>query len=126
MKTDELPIAILAFVAFVAVIPAWTFYLDLFSAQQPQDAFLAGLVIPAAAALFLTSWIKPEFSALVLGGFMLIGIILMYPWWFEMTDMISAALVDNPMAQFLLQLAIPVLVLSFLVTLGRRRIQALQ
>lgn len=122
MRTDELVVALLGFMAFVVVAPVWTRYLSGFSAAGPEGQFLASLVLLAVAVLFLTSWVKPEFSRLALGGFILVGVMALAPWFFRFIDMVSAQLVDDPLAQFVLQLAVPVLVLTFLVSLGRRRV----
>jgi len=122
VKTDELPVALLGFMAFVVMAPIWTTYLGNFNAPRPEDGFLAALVLPAVAMLFITSWIKPEFSKLILGGFMIVGVVLLAPWWFRFIDMLSGVLTDDPLAQTVLQLAVPLLILSFLVQLGRRRL----
>jgi hypothetical protein len=123
MKIDELPIALLGFVAFVVVAPAMTRYASGFEAAQPEGQFIAGLVLPAAAMLFLTSWVKPELSGFVLGGLVLVSVVLLAPWFCELTGLVTGTLVDDPLASFVLRLAVPALVLSFLVTLGQRRIR---
>jgi hypothetical protein len=124
VRTDELPVALLAFIAFVVVAPIWTRYRSGFPAARPEDQVLAAAVLPAVVILFLTSWVKPELSRLALGGFMLFGVMVLAPWIFRFIDMLSGALVDDPLAQLALQLAVPLLVLSFLVSLGRRRMSA--
>jgi hypothetical protein len=123
VRTDELPLGLLGFIAFVALAPIWTRYLGQFAAARPEDQFLAALVLPAAAILFVTSWVKPELSGLALGGFMIVSVVLMAPWLFKFIDMLSGQMVDSPLAQTVLELAVPLLVVSFLISLGRRRLR---
>jgi len=66
--------------------------------------------------------VKPELSRPALGGIILFGVMVLAPWFFRFIDMVSAQLVEDPLAQLTLQLAIPLLVLSFLVSLGKRRV----
>jgi len=60
MNVFELPFALLAFLGFVAVVPAWVW----FTTQYPPvhslstaSQFLVHLSLPASAALLLASWV---------------------------------------------------------------------
>ena len=60
MNPLRMPIAMFAFLAFVAVVPAWMFFVDNFtSSLSTETSFLATLVLPATAALFLAGWVQP-------------------------------------------------------------------
>ena len=55
------PLALLAFLAFVAVVPAWMWFLNDFSHAEyltSEERFIAALVLPATVAVFLASWIR--------------------------------------------------------------------
>jgi hypothetical protein len=53
------PLALFAFLGFVAVIPAWSWFMSTYTADLPTETtFLAGLVLPATLALFLASWLQ--------------------------------------------------------------------
>ena len=122
VRTDDLPVALLAFLAFVVMSPIWVRYAQAFTAARPEDAFLSALLLPAAAALFLASWISTELARMVLGGLMIMSIMVMAPWWIRFVDMIGTVLVDDPLSSFILSLSVPLLILAFLVKLGRRRL----
>lgn len=122
MDADDLAPALLAFVAIVVVAPVWVHYVEGFSAARPEGAFLAGLTLPAAAALYVTSWVKPELASLVLGAFLLVATMLLAPWLWQFTDMAAGALGGQPMARTLVRLAVPVVLLAFLATFGVRRL----
>lgn len=54
------PLAFFALIGFVALIPAWMWFLQDRSAALPLEAqFLAGIALPALAILFLASWLQP-------------------------------------------------------------------
>jgi len=122
VRVDDLPIALLAFLAFVVMSPIWVRYLQEFSAPRPEDAFLAAMVLPAAAALFVASWVSTEIARLVLGLFMLAGVMVLAPWLFSFIELLGTELTGQPLAGFILALAVPVIVLSFLVQIGKRRL----
>lgn len=123
MDSRKLPIAFVVFLAFVAVVPVWTYFTGEYSNLRPEDSWLASLVLPAAVFLFITSWVKPELSGIVLGAFVIGGLMLLAPWWFRFIDMVSGALVDDPLAQLGLQIAIPLLIVAFVLSIGVRRLR---
>jgi hypothetical protein len=46
--------------AIVAVTPGWVHVVDRYSVQLPAEMrFLAQLVLPATALLFLAGWVQP-------------------------------------------------------------------
>lgn len=85
---------------------------------------MAALVLPAAAALYIVSWAKPEMTGVVLGAFVIGGLMLLAPWWFRFIDMISGQLTNDPFAQVLLELAIPIIFILFVITAGARQMGA--
>ena len=49
-----------AFLAFVAVVPAWMFFVENYTGGlSTETSFLATMVLPATAALFLAGWLQP-------------------------------------------------------------------
>ena len=61
MDVFDLPFAMLAFLAFVWVVPAWVWFTGQHSGWSSlgmESQFLAGLILPATAALAVTSWIQ--------------------------------------------------------------------
>jgi hypothetical protein len=124
MRADQLPAALLAVVAFAAMAPAWTHYLGEFSAASPEGALMAAMVLPAAAALLITSWVKPELSGQVLGLFVVVGVMVTAPWWWRASGLAASVLAANPLAQTLVQAAVPVLVLAAVASIGFRRVRA--
>ena len=122
MRVDDLPIALLAFLAFVVVAPLWVRFQGSFTAATPEGGFLAALVLPAMAGLFVLSWVSTELARVALGGFLFVAMMVMAPWWFRFIDLVSGGLTSSPLTQFILQLAVPVLFLLFLVNIGRRRL----
>ena len=124
MRADDLTAGILVFIAFVAMAPAWTYYLGDFIPARSEHLVIALLVLPAVVTLFITSWIAPELASLATGASLLICMIVLAPWWWQMLHMISSALVDHPLAQLMIQLSIPLLIMSFVIALGRRRLSA--
>lgn len=124
MRTDELVMAILAFAGVVAVVPAWSHYVLGFTGARNGAFFLASLVMPAMLAMFITSWVKPELSGLVLGGSLLVGVMVMAPHWVSMIELGVSGLTEHPLARLFLRLAVPLLILSYVISLGRRRMSA--
>jgi len=122
VDSKKFPFVILAFLAFVAVVPAWTYFTNDYTTLRPEDSWLASLVLPTAAALFIVSWVKPELTGLVLGGFVIAALMMLAPWWFRFIDMVSGQLTQDPLAQVLLELAIPIAILLFVATAGARRL----
>jgi hypothetical protein len=122
-RTDDLPVALLGFIAIVVVAPIWLQYRSGFTAATPSGAFLASMILPAVVALYVSSWVSPELAGVVLGGFLVAGIVLLVPWLYEFADMLTGALVEDPLARTLVQLALPVVILTFLYQLGRRRLR---
>jgi hypothetical protein len=61
MDAFKFPFALFAFFGFVAIVPAWMFFLNGYSPAsdlRPTDRFLATMVLPALASLFLASWLQ--------------------------------------------------------------------
>lgn len=51
--------ALLAFLGFVAVVPAWIFWVESSTAALSYEAtFLATLVLPATVLLYITGWVN--------------------------------------------------------------------
>lgn len=124
MRADDLPLALLALAAFVVMAPAWTRYLSMFSAPAPEAGFLAALVLPATALLFLSGWVKPELAGVVLGGLLIVGTVLLAPWWLRLIGLVSDELAGgSPFARVVLQLSLPALFLAFLFSMGKRRLK---
>lgn len=62
MSPFRVPFALLGFLGIVAVVPVWMWFLTSHpaaSALTVQDQFLATMVLPVLAALFIASWIEP-------------------------------------------------------------------
>lgn len=58
MTPERLPIAILAFVGVVAIVPAWIHFVGVYTADMPaESAWLARFSLPAMALLFAGSWL---------------------------------------------------------------------
>lgn len=61
MNVFELPFALLAFLGFVALVPAWMWFLATYPPAQNlsiESQFLANLVLPATLVLFISSWLE--------------------------------------------------------------------
>lgn len=59
MNPLELPLALFAFFAFVAVAPAWFYFVHEYGAGLPAESYyLAQLVFPVAVALFIAGWVQ--------------------------------------------------------------------
>jgi hypothetical protein len=55
------PIALLGFVAFVAVVPVWTWFISDWShvsGLSQETMLLAGVVLPATISMYVASWIQ--------------------------------------------------------------------
>ncbi|MGZ0745726.1 hypothetical protein [Haloparvum sp. AD34] len=60
MNVYQFPLSLYAFLAIVAVVPAWMFFLSEYGQDLPTEAwFMASLVLPATVLLFITSWVQP-------------------------------------------------------------------
>jgi hypothetical protein len=62
MNVFELGFALVGFLALVAVVPAWMFFVRDYQAiggLPTEVQFLAALSLPAVALLFLASWLQP-------------------------------------------------------------------
>lgn len=61
MNVFKFPFALFAFLGFVAVVPGWMYFVSAYSPGLTMEGqLLAGLVLPATAALFLASWLQPR------------------------------------------------------------------
>jgi len=61
MDVFELPFALLTFLGFVMVLPAWIWFLDSYPPSQQLSlpaTFLAGVVLPATILLSIASWLE--------------------------------------------------------------------
>jgi hypothetical protein len=48
-------------VAFVALMPAWTWFVSEWShvsMLSTEETFLAGIILPATVAMFIASWVQ--------------------------------------------------------------------
>jgi len=57
----ELPFALIAFLGFVAIVPAWMWFLSTYPPAQSlsmESRLLANLVLPATVMLMLASWLE--------------------------------------------------------------------
>lgn len=60
MNPWKFPLALIAFMGFVAVLPPWMYFLDQYSGRlQTEEQFLIGLVLPFLVLLFIASWVQP-------------------------------------------------------------------
>lgn len=59
MNIDAFPFALLMFLGFVAVVPAWMHFTNVRANGLPLEVqFLLGLSLPAVAAIALASWVQ--------------------------------------------------------------------
>lgn len=64
MNPYRLPMALIAFIGIVAVVPAWMWFVAEYSAQLPTEtAWLAAFSLPAIVMLFLVSWLGGDLRA---------------------------------------------------------------
>jgi len=58
VNAAQLPVALLAFVAILAMIPPWMHFIGEFSAGMPTaSAWIARFTFPAVVLLFVGSWV---------------------------------------------------------------------
>jgi len=63
MNPYRFPVALIAFMGFALVAPGWAWFLDNYppvGSLSAQARFLATLVLPALAALYLAGWLQPR------------------------------------------------------------------
>lgn len=61
MSPLKLPFALIAFLTFVGVMPAWIWFVqNETTGLSPEETFLVTLILPATAALYLVSWLQPR------------------------------------------------------------------
>lgn len=59
MNVYRFPFALMAFLGFVAVMPAWMYWTGQRTSGLPGETqLLVGLVLPATAAMALGSWLQ--------------------------------------------------------------------
>jgi hypothetical protein len=61
MDVFEFPFALLAFLGFVLVTPAWMYFVSQYpsvSQLSLPSQFLVNMVLPVTASLFLASWLE--------------------------------------------------------------------
>jgi uncharacterized membrane protein len=62
MNPYEFPLALLAFLSFVAVVPVWVWFVQSYptiSEMSMPVRFLVQLSLPATVGLYLVSWLQP-------------------------------------------------------------------
>lgn len=60
MNAFEIPLALIAFLGIVMVIPVWMWFKSTYQPDLPMEtAFIAGMVLPATVALFIAGWLSP-------------------------------------------------------------------
>jgi len=58
MTPERLPLAIIAFLGLVAIVPAWMYFVGAYTAEMPaESAWIARFSLPAVALLFAGSWL---------------------------------------------------------------------
>lgn len=119
MIPHRLPIAIVALLGLIAVLPVWT-AIDL-SEFTLTTTFMAGMVLPAVVILYVSSWVRPSLAAPILGLFILIGIVALLPTIFGFVQV--ATNMTDGLVQLTFQLALPILLVVFILTLAQGRFQ---
>lgn len=57
MDVFRLPFALIAFLGFVMVLPAWMYFTSgSVGSMSAESEFIAAMVLPATAALYIASW----------------------------------------------------------------------
>lgn len=120
MRAEDLPLAVLALLTLVTLIPAWMHVLGS-AGLTGQQAWLAGLLLPATCTLFITSWVRPSLVNPVLGGFVLAGVMVLAPQLWSLTGMAADRLADGSLAKLAVQVALPVLLVTYAAGLGWSR-----
>lgn len=120
MRPHRLPVALVAFIAIVVVLPIWL-AVDL-SVLSSTNAFIAALILPAMVLLFASSWIKPEMAWPITGVFVLVGIMALGPTFDEFTRLAAEAAGVSGLAAVAIQLAVPLIILAFIATMAGRRL----
>lgn len=60
-RVMQFPFALFAFLGFVAILPVWTHFLDVYGAGLTTEAqFIAGMILPMMLLLYLASWLQPR------------------------------------------------------------------
>lgn len=113
--------ALLAVLALAVMAPLAVEFLGGFGGP-PGHALLAGLVIVAVPALVVSSQVSPGLARLVEGALVAVGALVVLPDVFGATDLAQGALSGLPLAALLVGVAAPLLVLTYVVQLGRRRL----
>jgi len=121
MKPTEFLLALLGLAAFAVFMPL---YSEVAGSVQmsAQATWIAGLVLPATVALFVTSWIRPAMTTPVLGLFVLAGALALAPQFWELGSLASGA-TDNQMASDLMGVAAPLLFVAVVLALGWRNLE---
>ncbi|MFW5949418.1 MAG: hypothetical protein ACOCSD_07470 [Halolamina sp.] len=58
MTPERLPLAIVAFLGLVAIVPAWVHFVGVYAPDMPaESAWIARFSLPAVALLFAGSWL---------------------------------------------------------------------
>lgn len=122
MRAEDLPLAVLALLTLVVAVPPW---MEAWQASEltQQTAWMLGLALPTLAVLFVVSWVKPSLVPTVMGAFVLSGVLVLAPQLWKLTGM-AAGRLSGGLAQLAIQVALPVLVVTYMAGLGWRRAKA--
>lgn len=61
MRAERIPIALFAFVALVAIVPAWMHFVGQTTDMPTEVSWLFAFSLPAVALLFIGSWLGGDF-----------------------------------------------------------------
>jgi len=58
VNAARLPVALLAFIGLVAIVPAWMWFVGKYTASMPTEtAWIARFSLPAVSLLFVAGWV---------------------------------------------------------------------
>lgn len=60
MNAFRFPFALIGFLGFVLVAPGWMYFVYEYASLGVESQFLASMVLPALALLYLVSWVQPR------------------------------------------------------------------
>ena len=121
MNAREMALALVAFMALVAMAPVWLAYTgsaDLTS----QTRWMASLILPALGTLLVVSWVKPSMTRPVVGVFFLASIMAIVPQIWSMGKMAAGITPSGSASEIMFQLGAPILFIAFAAAMGWRRL----
>lgn len=121
MRPEDLPLAVLALIAMVVLVPAWLQQMESTN-LRPQAAWIMRLGMPSLAILFIASWVRPSIVQPVLGVLVLAGVVALAPQFWTLTGMAAGAVAPGSLSRLAIQLALPAVILAFAASLGWRRV----